>query len=162
MQSRLAGRSDFAKANGLVLEVGANALFRVSDRVTGFGHQSVGAMKPSSLIGRGASGLRVLARVGPCEWIGSWLPIEPHHAHRRRGAPVEAYLPGVADQLNTERDPGSCRCSQCRRRGGGSVVQRLQAMIRPLNDDHHVRLHSPEAVLDFPSVEEELRTLNKP
>lgn len=71
------------------------------------------------------------------------------------GAPVEVYLPGVAHQLNTELViPAHADVANAVGAVAGSVVQRLQAMIRPLNDDHHVRLHLPEAVLDFPSVEE--------
>jgi N-methylhydantoinase A/oxoprolinase/acetone carboxylase beta subunit len=71
------------------------------------------------------------------------------------GAPVEAYLPGVAGQLNTELViPAHADVANAVGAVAGSVVQRLQVMIRPLDDDHHVRLHLPEAVLDFPSVEE--------
>jgi hypothetical protein len=33
-------------------------------------------------------------------------------------------------------------------------VQRIEASILPLSDDHHVRLHLPDSVLDFSSVEE--------
>jgi len=71
------------------------------------------------------------------------------------GAPVEAYLPRVADQLDTELViPAHADVANAVGAVAGSVVQRLQAMLRPLSDDHHVRLHLPEAVLDFPSIEE--------
>jgi N-methylhydantoinase A/oxoprolinase/acetone carboxylase beta subunit len=71
------------------------------------------------------------------------------------GAPVQAYLPRTARQLNTELViPAHADVANAVGAVAGSVVQRLQAMLRPLSDDHHVRLHLPEAVLDFPSIEE--------
>ncbi len=71
------------------------------------------------------------------------------------GAPVQAYLPRTARQLNTELViPAHADVANAVGAVAGSVVQRLQAMLRPLSDDHHVRLHLPEVVLDFPSIEE--------
>jgi N-methylhydantoinase A/oxoprolinase/acetone carboxylase beta subunit len=70
------------------------------------------------------------------------------------GAPVAAYMPRVAEHLNTELIiPDHADVANAVGAVAGSVVQRLQAIIRPIGDDHHVRLHLPEAVLDFPSVE---------
>jgi hypothetical protein len=61
----------------------------------------------------------------------------------------------VADQLDTELViPAHADVANAVGAVAGSVVQRLQAMLRPLSDDHHVRLHLPEGVLDFPSIEE--------
>jgi N-methylhydantoinase A/oxoprolinase/acetone carboxylase beta subunit len=71
------------------------------------------------------------------------------------GAPVKAYMPRTADQLSTELViPDHADVANAVGAVAGSVVQRLQAMIRPLSDGHHVRLHLPEAVFDFPSVDE--------
>lgn len=71
------------------------------------------------------------------------------------GAPVEAYLPRTAEQLDTELViPNHADVANAVGAVAGSVVQRLQAMIQPRGDDHLVRLHLPEAVLDFPSIEE--------
>ena len=70
------------------------------------------------------------------------------------GAPVEAYLPHVAEQLHTELViPAHADVANAVGAVAGSVVQQIEAILRPLSDDHHVRLHLPDAVLDFPTVE---------
>jgi N-methylhydantoinase A/oxoprolinase/acetone carboxylase beta subunit len=71
------------------------------------------------------------------------------------GAPVEAYLPRVAEQLHTELIiPDHADVANAVGAVAGGVVQQIEATLRPLSDDHHVRLHLPDAVLDFPSVED--------
>jgi len=71
------------------------------------------------------------------------------------GAPVEAYLPRVADQLRTELViPTHADVANAVGAVAGSVVQQIEVTIRPLSGNQHVRLHLPEAVLDLPTVEE--------
>ena len=71
------------------------------------------------------------------------------------GAPVEAYLPRVAEQLHTELIiPDHADVANAVGAVAGGVVQQIEATLRPLSDDHHVRLHLPDAVFDFPSVED--------
>lgn len=71
------------------------------------------------------------------------------------GAPVEAYMPRVADQLRTELViPTHADVANAVGAVAGSVVQQIEVTIRPLGGNQHVRLHLPEAVLDLPTVEE--------
>jgi N-methylhydantoinase A/oxoprolinase/acetone carboxylase beta subunit len=71
------------------------------------------------------------------------------------GAPVEAYLPRVAKQLRTELIiPRHAEVANAVGAVAGGVVQQLRVMIRPLNADQHFRLHLPDGVRDFSSVEE--------
>jgi N-methylhydantoinase A/oxoprolinase/acetone carboxylase beta subunit len=71
------------------------------------------------------------------------------------GAPVGAYLPRVADQLHTELViPAHADVANAVGAVAGSVVQQIEATIRPLSGDHRVRLHLPDVVLDFATVEE--------
>jgi len=71
------------------------------------------------------------------------------------GAPVEAYLPRVAGQLCTELIiPPHAEVANAVGAVAGSVVQQLRAMIRPLDADQRFRLHLPDGVCDFASVEE--------
>jgi len=61
----------------------------------------------------------------------------------------------VANQLHTELViPAHADVANAVGAVEGSVVQQLKVTIRPLSGDHHVRLHLPDAVLDFPTVEE--------
>ncbi len=71
------------------------------------------------------------------------------------GAPVEAYLPRVARQLSTELII-TPRADVANAVGAvaGSVVQRLQVAIRPLDGSQRFRLHLPDGVHDFGSLEE--------
>jgi hypothetical protein len=60
----------------------------------------------------------------------------------------------VAEQLHTELEiPAHADVVNAVGAVAGSVVQQIEAILRPLSDDHHVRLHLPDAVLDFPTVE---------
>jgi N-methylhydantoinase A/oxoprolinase/acetone carboxylase beta subunit len=71
------------------------------------------------------------------------------------GAPVEAYLPRVARQLHTELViPPHAEVANAVGAVAGSVVQQLRVMIRPLNTDQHFRLHLPNEMRDFSTVEE--------
>jgi N-methylhydantoinase A/oxoprolinase/acetone carboxylase beta subunit len=71
------------------------------------------------------------------------------------GAPVEAYLPRVARQLCTELViPHHAEVANAVGAVAGGVVQQLRVMIRPLNAEQHFRLHLPDGVRDFATVEE--------
>jgi N-methylhydantoinase A/oxoprolinase/acetone carboxylase beta subunit len=71
------------------------------------------------------------------------------------GAPVEAYMPRVAEQLSTELViPPHADVANAVGAVAGSVVLKLQATIRPLDGDQRFRLHLPDSVLDFGAVEE--------
>lgn len=66
------------------------------------------------------------------------------------GAPVTAYLPQVAEHLHTELViPPYAEVANAVGAVSGSIVQRLQAFITPLDEDGHVRLHLPDGVHDF-------------
>jgi N-methylhydantoinase A/oxoprolinase/acetone carboxylase beta subunit len=71
------------------------------------------------------------------------------------GAPAEAYLPPVAHQLHTQVivAPHAGVANAIGAAIGG-VVQQLRVEIRPLNAGQHFRLHLPDGVHDFPSLEE--------
>jgi N-methylhydantoinase A/oxoprolinase/acetone carboxylase beta subunit len=71
------------------------------------------------------------------------------------GAPVEAYLPRVARQLHTELViPSHAEVANAVGAVVGGVVQQLRVMIRPLDADQRFRLHLPDGVRDFSTVEE--------
>jgi N-methylhydantoinase A/oxoprolinase/acetone carboxylase beta subunit len=68
---------------------------------------------------------------------------------------VEAYLPRVARQLRTELViPRHAEVGNAVGAVAGGVVQQLRVIIRPLNADQHFRLHLPDGVRDFSTVEE--------
>jgi len=70
------------------------------------------------------------------------------------GAPVEAYMPRVAEQLHTELViPRHAEVANAVGAVAGGVVQQLRATIRPLNANR-LRLHLPNGVRDFSTVEE--------
>jgi len=71
------------------------------------------------------------------------------------GAPVEAYLPRVARQLGTEMiiPPHADVANAIGAVAGGVVLQR-RVLIQPVGTNEHVRLHLPDGVHDFSSVEE--------
>jgi N-methylhydantoinase A/oxoprolinase/acetone carboxylase beta subunit len=70
------------------------------------------------------------------------------------GAPVEAYLPRLARQLCTELIvPPHAEVANAVGAVSGSVMQQLRAVIRPLKADQVFRLHLPDGVHDFPTVE---------
>jgi len=73
------------------------------------------------------------------------------------GAPVEAYMPRVADQLSTELViPSHAEVANAVGAVTGSVVQQIKVTIQPLDDDTF-RLHLPDGVHDFPTLTESVR-----
>ena len=74
------------------------------------------------------------------------------------GAPVEAYMPRVARQLDTELViPPHAEVANAVGAVMGSVMQQLRATIQPLDEDKKFRLHLPESVHDFPTLTESVR-----
>jgi N-methylhydantoinase A/oxoprolinase/acetone carboxylase beta subunit len=73
------------------------------------------------------------------------------------GAPVEAYMPRAARQLNTELViPPHAEVANAVGAVTGSVVQQVRITIQPL-DGNEFRLHLPEGVRDFPALDEAVR-----
>lgn len=73
------------------------------------------------------------------------------------GAPVEAYMPRVAQQLNTELIiPPHAGVANAVGAVMGSVVQQIRVTIQPL-DDHRFRLHLPDGVHDASTLAESVR-----
>jgi len=71
------------------------------------------------------------------------------------GAPVKAYLPHSARQLHTELIiPPHAEVANAVGAVAGSVVQQLRVTVRPLDGDQHFRLHLPDRVCDFATLEE--------
>jgi N-methylhydantoinase A/oxoprolinase/acetone carboxylase beta subunit len=71
------------------------------------------------------------------------------------GAPVEAYLPRVAQQLSTALIvPPHAEVANAVGAVAGSVVLTLPVIIRPMDGNERVRLHLPDGVRDFGTVEE--------
>ncbi len=70
------------------------------------------------------------------------------------GAPVAAYLPQVAAALHTELViPPHADVANAVGAVSGSIIQRRQAIINPLDEEGTVRLHLPDGVHDFTGVE---------
>ena len=70
------------------------------------------------------------------------------------GAPVAAYLPQVAAALHTELViPPHAEVANAVGAVSGSIIQRRQVIINPLDEDGTVRLHLPDGVHDFTGVE---------
>jgi N-methylhydantoinase A/oxoprolinase/acetone carboxylase beta subunit len=68
------------------------------------------------------------------------------------GAPVEAYMPRVAQQLNTELViPSHAEVANAVGAVTGSVVQQIRVTIQPLREDEF-RLHLRDGVHDFPTL----------
>ncbi len=66
------------------------------------------------------------------------------------GAPVEAYMPRMADMLHTGLViPPHSEVANAVGAAVGSVVLRQQVLITPLKDTDHFRLHLPRGVKDF-------------
>jgi N-methylhydantoinase A/oxoprolinase/acetone carboxylase beta subunit len=71
------------------------------------------------------------------------------------GAPVSAYMPGVAQLLNTEVViPPHAEVANAVGAVTGSVVQRAQAIISPLEDGNQLRVYLPDGIQDFQSLED--------
>jgi N-methylhydantoinase A/oxoprolinase/acetone carboxylase beta subunit len=70
------------------------------------------------------------------------------------GAPVEAYLPRAASQLGTELCiPDHAEVANAIGAVAGGVVQRLRALVRPLDFGAAYRVHLPDGYRDLPTVE---------
>jgi N-methylhydantoinase A/oxoprolinase/acetone carboxylase beta subunit len=70
------------------------------------------------------------------------------------GAPVAAYLPQVAASLHTELViPEFAQVANAVGAVSGSIIQRVHALINPLDEEGGVRLHLPDGVHDFTGVE---------
>lgn len=71
------------------------------------------------------------------------------------GAPVEAYMPRVAEQLHTQLIiPQHAEVANAVGAVAGGVVQRQRVVISPLEDGEAVRLHLPDGLQDYADLEE--------
>jgi len=71
------------------------------------------------------------------------------------GAPVEAYMPRVAEQLHTELIiPPHAEVANAVGAVAGGVMQRLRVLISPLDGGERFRLHLPDGVHDFVYLEQ--------
>jgi len=71
------------------------------------------------------------------------------------GAPVRAYLPRTAEHLDTELIiPSHAEVANAVGAVAGSVVQTLQALIRPMEAESYFRVHISDGVHDFVSLQE--------
>jgi len=71
------------------------------------------------------------------------------------GAPVEAYMPRVAEQLHTELIiPPHAEVANAVGAVAGGVIQRLRVLISPLDGGERFRLHLPDGVHDFADLEQ--------
>ncbi|MFC2037978.1 hydantoinase/oxoprolinase N-terminal domain-containing protein, partial [Chloroflexota bacterium] len=71
------------------------------------------------------------------------------------GAPVQAYMPRVAERLHTQLlIPPHAEVANAVGAVAGGVVQRQRVLITPLEDGETLRLHLPEGVCDFSDVEQ--------
>jgi N-methylhydantoinase A/oxoprolinase/acetone carboxylase beta subunit len=74
------------------------------------------------------------------------------------GAPVSAYLPGVAQRLNTEVViPPHADVANAVGAVTGSVVQRSQVLITPLGESEQLRVYFPSGAQDYPTLEDAIR-----
>jgi N-methylhydantoinase A/oxoprolinase/acetone carboxylase beta subunit len=74
------------------------------------------------------------------------------------GAPVEAYMPRVSQQLETDLViPAHAEVANAVGAVTGSVVQQIRTTIQPLGEDEGFRLHLPDGVYDFPRLTEAVR-----
>jgi N-methylhydantoinase A/oxoprolinase/acetone carboxylase beta subunit len=71
------------------------------------------------------------------------------------GAPVEAYMPRVAERLHTRLAiPPHAEVANAVGAVAGGVVQRQRVLISPLDEGDILRLHLPDGVRDFRDLEE--------
>jgi N-methylhydantoinase A/oxoprolinase/acetone carboxylase beta subunit len=71
------------------------------------------------------------------------------------GAPVQAYMPRVAEQLHTRLIiPPHAEVANAVGAVAGGVVQRQRVLISPLEEGDALRVHLPESVHDFRHLEE--------
>jgi N-methylhydantoinase A/oxoprolinase/acetone carboxylase beta subunit len=78
------------------------------------------------------------------------------------GAPVSAYMPGVAHRLGTEVViPPHAEVANAVGAVTGSVVQRAQALISPLGESDQLRVYLPDSVCDFPTLDDAIQHIRK-
>ncbi len=71
------------------------------------------------------------------------------------GAPVEAYMPRVAERLHTELIiPPHAEVANAVGAVAGGVIQRLRVLISSLDGGERFRLHLPDGVRDFVHLEQ--------
>ena len=71
------------------------------------------------------------------------------------GAPVEAYMPRVAEKLNTRLViPSHAEVANAVGAVAGGVVQRQRVLITPIEEGDALRLHLPQGVHNFHDLEE--------
>jgi N-methylhydantoinase A/oxoprolinase/acetone carboxylase beta subunit len=71
------------------------------------------------------------------------------------GAPVGAYMPGVAERLHTELIiPSHAEVANAVGAVAGGVVQRVRILISPLPEGDQLRLHLPTEMHDFGGLED--------
>jgi N-methylhydantoinase A/oxoprolinase/acetone carboxylase beta subunit len=71
------------------------------------------------------------------------------------GAPVAAYMPRVAETLQTELViPPHAQVANAVGAVAGGVVQRRRVLITPLGDGETFRVHLPDGIMDFRGLEE--------
>ena len=72
------------------------------------------------------------------------------------GAPVAAYMPGVAERLHTELViPPHAEVANAVGAVAGGIIQRVRVLINPLGDEEEqLRLHLPDGVHDFHGLEQ--------
>jgi N-methylhydantoinase A/oxoprolinase/acetone carboxylase beta subunit len=71
------------------------------------------------------------------------------------GAPVQAYMPRVAERLHTQLFiPSHAEVANAVGAVAGGVIQRQKVLITPLDDGETLRLHLPQGPLDFGHLEE--------
>jgi len=108
------------------------------------GQPAAGFLLRQALDGRGDVGLQ-------CAFSLPWPVVAI-------GAPVAAYLPQVAARLHTELViPPYAEVANAVGAVAGGIIQRRQVLIRPLGDEHGVRLHLPDGIRDFEQVEAAVR-----
>jgi N-methylhydantoinase A/oxoprolinase/acetone carboxylase beta subunit len=74
------------------------------------------------------------------------------------GAPVEAYMPRVAEQLHTQLIiPPHAEVANAVGAVAGGVIQRLRVLISSLDGGDRFRLHLPDGVHDFADLEQAVR-----
>lgn len=74
------------------------------------------------------------------------------------GAPAQAYGPCAARHLHTELIvPAHAEVASAVGAAVGGVVQQVRVLIRPLNAERIYRLHLPDGVRDFDSLDEGVR-----
>jgi N-methylhydantoinase A/oxoprolinase/acetone carboxylase beta subunit len=71
------------------------------------------------------------------------------------GAPVEAYMPRVAERLHTRLIiPPHAEVANAVGAVAGGVVQRYRVLISPIEEGEALRVHLPQGVRDFSSLDE--------